>query len=65
MDRELDVALSASMYRQLVIALKELELYLCIAKRTGVIELEESLGDLISFFENTKQVEARGHRLLK
>ena len=65
MGAELDVALSASMHRQLVVALKELELYHRIAKTAGITALEESLGDLISSFESTKQVEARERQLLK
>ena len=65
MGAELNVTLSAGMYTQLVVALKELELYHRIAKTAGVAELDESLGDLISSFESTKQVEARERRLLK
>lgn len=65
MGAELNVTLSAGMYRQLVVALKELELYHRIAKTAGITELEEFLGELISSFESTKQVEARERRILK
>lgn len=63
MGMELNVTLSAGMYRQLVLALKELELYHRIAKTAGIAQLEASLGDLISSFESTKLVEARERRL--
>ncbi|KAG9315582.1 ribosomal protein S9/S16-domain-containing protein [Chiua virens] len=65
MGTELGVTLSAGMYRQLVLALKELELYHRIAKTAGIPELEASLGDVIGSFESTKQVQAREKRLLK
>lgn len=65
MGAELNVTLSAGMYRQLVLSLKELELYHRIAKTAGITELEEYLGDLIGSFESTKQVEARERRILK
>lgn len=65
MGAELNVTLSAGMYRQLVISLKELELYHRIAKTAGITQLQEYLGDLISSFESTKQVEARERRILK
>lgn len=62
---ELNVNLSAGMYSQLILSLKELELYHRIAKTAGITELEQSLGELISSFESTKQVEARERRILK
>lgn len=65
MGAELNVTLSAGMYRQLVLLLKELELYHRIAKTAGITELEEYLSELISSFESTKQVEARERRILK
>jgi small subunit ribosomal protein S9 len=65
MGAELDVTLSAGMYRQLVLSLKELELYHRIAKAAGITELHEYLGELIGSFESTKQVEARERRILK
>ena len=65
MGAELNVTLSAGMYRQLVLLLKELELYHRIAKTAGITELEEYLGELIGSFESTKQVEARERRILK
>lgn len=65
MGAELNVTLSAGMYRQLIVSLKELELYQRIAKAAGITELEEYLGELMSSFESTKQVEARERRMLK
>lgn len=65
MGAELDVTLSAGMYRQLILSLKELELYHRIAKAAGITELHEYLGELIGSFESTKQVEARERRILK
>ncbi|KAG6378313.1 ribosomal protein S9/S16-domain-containing protein [Boletus reticuloceps] len=65
MGAELNVTLSAGMYRQLVLSLKELELYQRIAKTAGITELQEYLGELMGSFESTKQVEARERRILK
>jgi len=65
MGAELNVTLSAGMYRQLVLSLKELELYHRIAKTAGITELQEYLGELIGSFESTKLVEARERRIMK
>ncbi|KAI9572310.1 ribosomal protein S9/S16-domain-containing protein [Boletus coccyginus] len=65
MGAELNVTLSAGMYRQLVLSLKELELYHRIAKTAGITDLQEYLGELMGSFESTKQVEARERRILK
>ena len=65
MGAELSVTLSAGMYRQLVLSLKELELYHRIAKTAGITDLQEYLGELIGSFESTKLVEARERRILR
>ncbi|KAF9222753.1 ribosomal protein S5 domain 2-like protein [Gyrodon lividus] len=65
MGSNLDGQLSASMYRQLMVLLKELEVYHRIANVAGIGELEEVLGDLIRGFESSKGIEARKRRLLK
>ncbi|KIJ67992.1 hypothetical protein HYDPIDRAFT_83510 [Hydnomerulius pinastri MD-312] len=57
--------LSASMYRQLMVLLKELEVYHRIAKVAGLRDLAETLGDIITGFESRKGIEARKRRLLK
>ncbi|KIJ19166.1 hypothetical protein PAXINDRAFT_70261 [Paxillus involutus ATCC 200175] len=65
MGANLDGQLSASMYRQLMVLLKELEVYHRIANVAGVGELEQVLRDFIKGFESSKGIEARKRRLLK
>jgi len=65
MGAELGVKLSAGMYRQLILELKELELYHRITGSAGITELRDFLGELIGSFESTKQVEARERRVMK